>query len=93
MINWFFDFIQGNVMKNYPSKLLLTTLQCFLSSIQSFIIAIAMERDPSQWKLGWNVRLLAVAYCVSTALYIICIFFANEFSSFLYSVDFLRTKL
>lgn len=54
---------QGNAMKSYPSKLLLTTLQCFLSSIQSFIIAITMERDPSQWKLGWNVRLLAVAYC------------------------------
>jgi len=34
-----------------------------LSSIQSFAIAIAFERDPYQWKLGWNVRLLAVAYC------------------------------
>ncbi|KAM7529133.1 hypothetical protein LguiB_032543 [Lonicera macranthoides] len=53
----------ANVMKSYPSKLLFTTLQCLLSSIQSFIIAIALERDPYQWKLGWNVRLLAVAYC------------------------------
>ncbi|KAM7523593.1 hypothetical protein LguiA_013495 [Lonicera macranthoides] len=55
--------LQANVMKSYPSKLLFTTLQCLLSSIQSFIIAIALERDPYQWKLGWNVRLLAVAYC------------------------------
>lgn len=54
--------LQGRVMKSYPSMLLLTTLQCFLSSIQSFVIAIAMERDPLEWKLGWNVRLLAVAY-------------------------------
>ncbi|OMO55877.1 Drug/metabolite transporter [Corchorus capsularis] len=53
----------GLVLKSYPSKLLFTTLQCFLSSIQSFAIAIALERDPVEWRLGWNVRLLAVAYC------------------------------
>ncbi|KAB1212078.1 hypothetical protein CJ030_MR5G024650 [Morella rubra] len=55
--------LQAPLMKSYPPKLLLTTLQCFLSSIQSFAIAIAVERDPEQWKLGWNVGLLAVAYC------------------------------
>ncbi|OMO83632.1 Drug/metabolite transporter [Corchorus olitorius] len=55
--------LQGLVLKSYPSKLLFTTLQCFLSSIQSFAIAIALERDPVEWRLGWNVRLLAVAYC------------------------------
>ncbi|KAH9669291.1 WAT1-related protein [Citrus sinensis] len=62
--------LQGFVMKSYPSKLLFTTLQCFLSSIQSFAIAIALERDPHEWVLGWNVRLLAVAYCgiIVTAL-------------------------
>ncbi|CAL5368106.1 unnamed protein product [Camellia sinensis] len=54
---------QARVMKSYPSKLLFTTLQCFFSSIQSLIIAIALERDPRQWKLQWNVRLVAVAYC------------------------------
>lgn len=54
---------QASVMKSYPPKLLFVTLQCFLSSIQSFAIAIALERDPYQWKLGWNVRLVAVAYC------------------------------
>ncbi|XP_028766018.1 WAT1-related protein At5g64700 [Neltuma alba] len=55
--------LQAFVIKGYPSKLLITTLQCFLSSIQSFAIAFAVERDVQQWKLGWNVRLLAVAYC------------------------------
>ncbi|KAG5058395.1 hypothetical protein AAZX31_05G175500 [Glycine max] len=55
--------LQTYVIKEYPSKLLLTTLQCFLSSIQSLSIALAVERDIDQWKLGWNVRLLAVAYC------------------------------
>ncbi|KAI4317149.1 hypothetical protein L6164_025047 [Bauhinia variegata] len=55
--------LQGFIIREYPSKLLLTTLQCFLSSIQSFVIAVAIERDIEEWKLGWNVRLLAVAYC------------------------------
>lgn len=54
---------QGRVLKDYPSKLLFITLQCFLSTIQLFAIAIGFERDPREWELGWNVRLLAVAYC------------------------------
>ncbi|KDP35319.1 hypothetical protein JCGZ_09478 [Jatropha curcas] len=55
--------LQVGVLKCYPSKLLFTTLQCFLSSIQSFVIAIALERDPHEWMLGWDIRLLAVLYC------------------------------
>ncbi|GMI86660.1 Usually multiple acids move in and out Transporters 21 [Hibiscus trionum] len=55
--------LQGPVLKSYPSMLLFTALQCFLSSIQSFGIAIALVRDPYEWRLGWNVRLVAVAYC------------------------------
>jgi drug/metabolite transporter (DMT)-like permease len=55
--------LQTFIIKGYPSKLLLTTLQCFLSSIQSLVVALAVERDFEQWKLGWNVRLLAVLYC------------------------------
>ncbi|KAH1245794.1 WAT1-related protein [Glycine max] len=57
--------LQTFIIKGYPSKLLFTTIQCFLSSIQSFVIALAVERDIEQWKLGWNVRLLAVLYCSS----------------------------
>ncbi|CAN0877440.1 WAT1-related protein At5g64700 [Linum grandiflorum] len=40
-----------------------TALQCFLSAIQSLVVAVAVERNPDEWKLGWNTRLLAVAYC------------------------------
>ncbi len=65
----FLGCMQAPIMKSYPPKLLFTTLQCFLSSIQSFAIAIAFERDPYKWKLGWNVRLLAVAYCVTLHYY------------------------
>lgn len=66
--SWIYPFswiLQATIMKSYPPKLLFVTLQCFLSTIQSFAIAIAFERDPYQWKLGWNVRLVAVAYCVT----------------------------
>ncbi|RYQ84846.1 hypothetical protein Ahy_B10g104337 [Arachis hypogaea] len=55
--------LQAFVIKGYPSKLLFTTLQCFLSSIQSFVIALAVERNIDEWKLGWNLRLLSVVYC------------------------------
>ncbi|CAA0839211.1 WAT1-related protein [Striga hermonthica] len=66
LANLFWAFwlvLQGRVLKHYPSKLLLTTLQCFLSTIQSFIVAVAFARDPNEWQLGWNIRLLSVAYC------------------------------
>ncbi|KAL8047309.1 hypothetical protein ABFX02_08G232200 [Erythranthe guttata] len=63
-LSWaFWLVLQGRVLKEYPSKLLLTTLQCFLSTIQSFIVAASVTRDPHQWLLGWNIRLLSVAYC------------------------------
>ncbi|WJX34606.1 hypothetical protein P8452_22705 [Trifolium repens] len=55
--------LQAFVLKDYPSKLIFTTIQCFLSSIQSLVIAFAIERDIEQWKLGWNITLLAVVYC------------------------------
>ncbi|KAL3637463.1 hypothetical protein CASFOL_018631 [Castilleja foliolosa] len=55
--------LQGGVLKSYPSKLLMTTLQCFLSTIQSLVVAAAVARDPAQWRLGLNIRLLSIAYC------------------------------
>ncbi|XP_042495307.1 WAT1-related protein At5g64700 [Macadamia integrifolia] len=55
--------LQGLVLKSYPSKLLLTTLQCFLSSIQSFVLAIIFSRNLHKWKLHWDIGLVAVAYC------------------------------
>nr|KJB59423.1 hypothetical protein B456_009G254000 [Gossypium raimondii] len=55
--------LQGRIVKQYPAKLRLTALQCFFSCIQSAIWAIAAERNPSAWKLGWDVHLLAVIYC------------------------------
>ncbi|XP_059433582.1 WAT1-related protein At5g64700-like [Corylus avellana] len=55
--------LQAQVLKSYPSKLIFTSLQCLFSASQSFVVAIALERDPHQWKLGWNIRLFTVVYC------------------------------
>ncbi|XVF41459.1 hypothetical protein PTKIN_Ptkin01aG0281600 [Pterospermum kingtungense] len=55
--------LQGQVLKIYPSKLAFTWLQSLSSTIQSFVIAIAIKRDAQDWKLGWNVTLISVLYC------------------------------
>ncbi|XP_019177175.1 PREDICTED: WAT1-related protein At5g64700-like [Ipomoea nil] len=55
--------IQSGILRRYPSKLLSTTIQITMSSVQAFVVAVIFERDFDQWKLGWNFRLLAVAYC------------------------------
>ncbi|CAI9109088.1 OLC1v1008830C2 [Oldenlandia corymbosa var. corymbosa] len=54
---------QGSMIKSFPSRLLCTTFQSFFSAIQCFIIAISLERNPNEWKLGWNIKLISVAYC------------------------------
>ncbi|RZC07603.1 WAT1-related protein isoform B [Glycine soja] len=54
---------QPQILESYPAKLKFSSLQCLSSSIQSFGIDIAFERDIQQWKLGWNMRLLEVVYC------------------------------
>ncbi|KAI5443970.1 WAT1-related protein At1g43650 [Lathyrus oleraceus] len=55
--------LQGFIVKQYPAKFRLTIIQCLFSFIQSGILAIAMERNPSAWKIGWDIHLLSVAYC------------------------------
>ncbi|CAL1409202.1 unnamed protein product [Linum trigynum] len=63
-LSWGFWLVfQAILLKSYPSKLLFTALQCFLSSIQSLVVAVAIERNPQEWKLGWNMRLMTVTYC------------------------------
>ncbi|CAN1169452.1 WAT1-related protein At5g64700 [Linum perenne] len=56
---------QAVFMPSYPSKLLFTALQCFLSAMQSFVVVIAVERNLAKWRLGWDMGLVAVVYCVS----------------------------
>ncbi|KAL7176187.1 hypothetical protein ACSBR2_029695 [Camellia fascicularis] len=38
-------------------------LAILLSCIQTLLWAVAVDRNISAWKLGWDINLLAVAYC------------------------------
>ncbi|KAG8503806.1 hypothetical protein CXB51_001908 [Gossypium anomalum] len=54
--------IQAKMSENYPCYYSSTALICIIGTIQAVVFALCMEKDMSQWKLGWNIRLLTVAY-------------------------------
>ncbi|KAF9610401.1 hypothetical protein IFM89_022312 [Coptis chinensis] len=54
--------IQTKMSEKYPYQYSSTALMCVMASIQATLFAICIEKDWSQWKLGWNIRLLTVAY-------------------------------
>uniref|UniRef100_A0ACD5WKM1 Uncharacterized protein n=1 Tax=Avena sativa TaxID=4498 RepID=A0ACD5WKM1_AVESA len=54
--------LQAALLREYPDKLVVTAVQCVFSALQSFVVAVAAERDLSRWKLRLDVSLLAVAY-------------------------------
>lgn len=53
-------------MKEYPPKLLFTTLECLFGTLQSLFVALVFERDSSKWKLHLDMGLLAILYCVGS---------------------------
>lgn len=52
-------------MEGYPSKLTFSTILCTASAVQTFFVAIAMERELSQWRLGFDLILLVIIFNVS----------------------------
>ncbi|XP_057429086.1 WAT1-related protein At1g68170-like [Lotus japonicus] len=54
--------IQKKMTESYQSYYTSTALLSFWASVLSVLFALCIERDLSQWRLGWNVRLLTVAY-------------------------------
>ncbi|XP_024168654.1 WAT1-related protein At1g25270 [Rosa chinensis] len=54
--------LQAKMSKRYPCHYSSTALMSVMGSIQSVVFALCVERDWSQWKLGWNIKLLAAAY-------------------------------
>jgi len=55
---------QAKMSKEYPCHYSSTALMSTAGAIQATAFGFCFERDLSQWKLGWNIRLLAVAYSV-----------------------------
>ncbi|KAJ4716953.1 WAT1-related protein [Melia azedarach] len=54
--------VQDKMSKEYPYEYSSTALMCVMGAIQSVVFAFCVEKDWSQWKLGWNIRLLTAAY-------------------------------
>ncbi|OIW13617.1 hypothetical protein TanjilG_07959 [Lupinus angustifolius] len=54
--------IQAKMSIEYPSHYSSTALMSTAGAIQAIVYGLCVERDWNQWKLGWNIRLLTVAY-------------------------------
>ncbi|GMJ12654.1 Usually multiple acids move in and out Transporters 24 [Hibiscus trionum] len=54
--------IQTKMSEKYPCYYSSTALTCTMAAIQTTVLALCLEKDWTQWKLGWNIRLLTVAY-------------------------------
>lgn len=50
--------------ERYPCLYSVTALICTMSFLQSIVFALCTERDWSEWKLSWDLRLLTAAYSV-----------------------------
>lgn len=59
-----FLYIQAKAAQRYPCPYSFTALLNVMAAVQCFVVAVVVERDWKEWKLGWNVRLLASAYTV-----------------------------
>lgn len=42
----------------------LTSLVCFVGTLQAIAVTFVMEHKPSAWQIGFDMRLLAAAYAV-----------------------------
>ncbi|XP_047340147.1 WAT1-related protein At1g25270-like [Impatiens glandulifera] len=65
-------FLLSKLLRNYPCSYSSSALMMIMAAIQSVVYALCTERDWNQWKLGWNIRLLAASYCgiiASTVIY------------------------
>jgi hypothetical protein len=58
--------MQAATLKRYDAPLTLSTLICFVGTLQAIVVTFAMERDTSVWRIGFDMNLLAAAYAVST---------------------------
>ncbi|PHT30157.1 WAT1-related protein [Capsicum baccatum] len=65
-----FFILQAITMRKYTAPLSLTTLVCFMGTLQSIAVTLVMEHKPSAWAIGFDMNLLAAAYAgiVSSSL-------------------------
>ncbi|ESW20449.1 hypothetical protein PHAVU_006G210200 [Phaseolus vulgaris] len=54
--------VQAQMSKEFPGHHSSTALMSVMGAIQATIYALCVEKDWSQWRLGWSIRLLTAAY-------------------------------
>ncbi|KQK06283.1 WAT1-related protein At5g07050 [Brachypodium distachyon] len=54
--------LQAATLKRYNAPLTLTTLICFVGTLQAIVVTLAMEHKVDVWKIGFDMNLLAAAY-------------------------------
>ncbi|CAI9099449.1 OLC1v1036276C1 [Oldenlandia corymbosa var. corymbosa] len=57
-----FFILQNVTMRRYSAPLSLTSLVCFMGTLQSIAVTLVMEHKASVWTIGWDMNLLAAAY-------------------------------
>ncbi|XP_031251765.1 WAT1-related protein At1g68170-like [Pistacia vera] len=72
--------IQAKMSEQYPCHYSITALVSLMAAIESVVFALCKEKDWSQWKLGFNIRLLTVAYTgiLSSALVMTLMFWCVQ---------------
>ncbi|MBA0872373.1 hypothetical protein Goshw_012493 [Gossypium schwendimanii] len=81
---------QAKMSVGFPYLYSSTALMCLMGSIQGALYAVCTVRDWNQWKLGWNVRLLAVAFVgiMGSALLVSLVSWAVRLKGPLYAAIF-----
>ena len=64
--------MQAATLKRYDAPLSLTTLICFVGTLQAIVVTFVMERRTSVWRIGFDMNLLAAAYAVSLTVSVPC---------------------
>uniref|UniRef100_A0ACD5Y9I6 Uncharacterized protein n=1 Tax=Avena sativa TaxID=4498 RepID=A0ACD5Y9I6_AVESA len=54
--------LQARLSREYPFHYSTTALMCLMSALQSAAFALCFDRDVVQWRLTFDIRLLAVLY-------------------------------
>ncbi|KAM0954038.1 putative EamA domain-containing protein [Dioscorea sansibarensis] len=55
--------LQTEALKKYAkAPISLTSLICFVGTLQAIVVTFVMERKVSVWSVGWDLNLLAAAY-------------------------------
>ncbi|CAH8265496.1 unnamed protein product [Arabidopsis lyrata] len=57
-----FFVLQAATLKKYSAHLSLSTMVCFMGTLQSLALAFVMEHNPSALNIGFDMNLLASAY-------------------------------